>query len=583
MPDRPAPEDRFPSADERVAVFWVLLGSALVGVVWFLLFGAWVVNPEGSGYLSVAYNIRRGLGPVLPDGSTIGAWRGPAYSALLGLPWIGGTSLRASIWMSRLPLLLAPALVGAFVWRCTRDLVATAAGAAVALVQPWTLLAGGALFVPDGMSAVLSVAAIAAATVGNFSLHIRNVDRDRARSPVVRGTQWYVAAGFAALAAAATREAGIVAFALALLAAWAGIRRARRTTRIASLLLLGLGVFVALVIADGGLDVGPLHIPSAFVGRFLDDGYGNPIVGLALIVVVGTLIAWSVTRVTEPLVYGGLLLVVTGLAVGAYAAGRNWGIRDAAWLPYGVAILAGAAVNARAELVAFGRRVAPALVVALLVLGLVGSIHVENGVGKQVDWDNGASREVGTWLADHASNSRVACAYVFCSYVWLENEAAFEARLMPQFAARRGPSRLERLEFDNRSDWISPMPVASVRDGVPLVLTRDGDTYGAIFETPLLDELREERARYLVVSGNLDDPGTFDAGHLLPYLEANTSFRRVFASSPRHLPAYAVVYEVVGEVSPAPAPVATTPREFRRDLRRILHGRRLERGAPEST
>ena len=251
--------------------------------------------------------------------------------------------------------------------------------------------------------------------------------------------------------------------------------------------------------------------------------------------------------------------------------------------PYGVAILAGAAVNARAELVAFGRRVAPALIVGLLVLGLLGSIHVENGVGKQVDWDNGASRQVGAWLSDHASNSRVACAYVYCSYLWFENEAAFEARLMPQYAARRGSSRLERLEFESRSDWISPMPVESVRDGVPLVLTRDGDTYGAIFERPLLEELREARARYLVVSGNLRDPGTFDAGHLIPYLEANPSFRRVFASSPRHLPAYAVVYEVVRAITPVPSPIATTPREFRRDLDRILRGQALEARDPERT
>src|SRR5262249_19936638 len=56
---------------------------------------------------------------------------------------------------------------------------------------------------------------------------------------------------------------------------------------------------------------------------------------------------------------------------------------------------------------------------------------------------------------------------------------------------------------------------------------------------------------YLVVSGSTGSD-TFDAGRLIPYLESNPAFRRVYTSPSADWPPAAAVYEVVGDPRPVP-------------------------------
>ncbi|MEP6624498.1 MAG: hypothetical protein ABJC79_08645, partial [Acidimicrobiia bacterium] len=102
----------------------VAIGTGLVGWGWFVRYPHWVVNSDGSAYLSVGFNIYRGHGFVLPDGASVGTLRGPLYPLLLIAGWIGGPDVERSIFASRSVLVLAAVVIALIVWRQTRTVVA---------------------------------------------------------------------------------------------------------------------------------------------------------------------------------------------------------------------------------------------------------------------------------------------------------------------------------------------------------------------------------------------------------------------------------------------------------------------------
>jgi hypothetical protein len=139
----------------------VVIGSILLAAIgWFLAFDAWWVNSDGSAYLGIGQSFVNGHGFRLPDGTALAWWNRPAYPVLLTAPWLTRESLEASIWMSRVPLIVAAPIVAAATLRFTRSLAATALAGTVAVAQPWTLLAGGSNMVPDGLTAVAVVCGV---------------------------------------------------------------------------------------------------------------------------------------------------------------------------------------------------------------------------------------------------------------------------------------------------------------------------------------------------------------------------------------------------------------------------------------
>ena len=101
------------------------------------------------------------------------------------------------------------------------------------------------------------------------------------------------------------------------------------------------------------------------------------------------------------------------------------------------------------------------------------------------------------------------------------------------------------------------------------MVTKSDERFGTIFECPLLDYVRREKPRYVVVSG-WGGADTFDAGRLIPYLEANPAFERVFATTPADWPRAIAIYEVVGD----PQPVAGAPSYYSGTAYAALRGDR---------
>ena len=113
---RPRPAPTAPSRSASVP--WgpgvvVVLAVLAVAVGWFVLFDAWWLNSDGSSYLSVGKSFVDGHGFQLPDGDALAWWDRPAYPVLITAPWFVRESLEASIWMSRIPLILVAPIVAA--------------------------------------------------------------------------------------------------------------------------------------------------------------------------------------------------------------------------------------------------------------------------------------------------------------------------------------------------------------------------------------------------------------------------------------------------------------------------------------
>ena len=212
---RPAPAARTAPA----SVPWgpgvvVILAVLAVAVGWFVLYDAWWLNSDGSSYLSVGKSFVDGHGFRLPNGDTLAWWDRPAYPVLITAPWFVKESLEASIWMSRIPLIVVAPIVTAGVLKVTRSLVAAAIAGVVAIAQPWTLLAGGSNLVPDGLMSMAIVTGVLAATLAV------TVRRGR--------VAWIVVSVLAILLATATKETGAIGFLLVAIVLWAGFAKPKR-------------------------------------------------------------------------------------------------------------------------------------------------------------------------------------------------------------------------------------------------------------------------------------------------------------------------------------------------------------------
>ena len=526
----------------------ILLATTVLAVIVYRIYPAWVVNSDGSGYMSIGYNIRRGLGFSLPDGAATSSLRGPLYPLMLTAGWFGGPSARASIWVSRLPLVLAPGVAAFVVWRLTRSLPAMVAAALAALAQPWMLAAGGSLMVPDGTAAFTTLAAVGFTAVGQAA-------------PRRRGA-WYAIAALAALLAMATKETGALAIVLAA-AVWViGRYQPPRIAIVGGTVLLMLGTITALIVTAGYTDRGLTELPGAFFTRFSGELYFHARWWVVTLVLGALLVAWALPRCRQPIVAAGLLLATTGFAIGVYSAGRTFGMRNAALMPYGLALLVGAFVAEYAHRREWAWRVVAIAVAVVLVAAGAGGLDAAGAKTElTAGWNNPAALEASAWLGRHAHGKPVGCTLLYCSYIWLDRRADLDVHLLPLYGARLGPDRFQALDFDEREGWSGRIADHPSSTRHPLMVTRSGQLYGAAFEEPLLAAIKRDHLRYVVVTGSVHSSATFEAGRLLPYFEANPAFRRVLLTNPAYLPQFVAIYEVVGSPRPLPGakPVLSAP------------------------
>lgn len=523
----------------------VIVAVLVVAIGWFLLYDAWWLNSDGSSYLSVGKSFVDGHGFRLPNGDALAWWNRPAYPVLITAPWFVKESLEASIWMSRVPLIVVAPIVTAGVLKLTRSLVAAALAGVVAIAQPWTLLAGGSNLVPDGLTSMAIVAGVLAATIA--------VTVRRGRVP------WVVVSVLAILLATATKETGAIGFLLVAIVLVAGLAKPRLWMVLTALVVTVPVVLVALIAVNGPTSSGLLDLPGDFVDRLRDEVFAGSAWIVVPAVVAVLLLIWAVPRATEPLPLAGLVLIAPALALGLYASGSGLGMRNATLLPYGLALLVGAFVGAAVPgRAATALKVGGVVVGAVLVVALVASSDARADRSSDVasrSWDSAPTRAVAEFLRTHRDGRASACTLQFCSFYWLAADGSIDLDLLPQSSARLGPDAFAGLDWSQKSGFRGPESATPPCTDHPLVVTKSDERFGTIFECALIEYVRTQKPRYLVVSG-WGGADTFDAGRLIPYLESNPAFRRVFSTDPAAWPRAVAVYEVVGDPKPMPyAPI----------------------------
>jgi hypothetical protein len=550
----PAPEQA--AAAPRWPV--VVLAGALVaaGVGWFAVHPHWWLNSDGSAYLSVGSHFLDTHRYSLPDGASLSWLNRPLFTFLLVAPWVVRRSLEASIWMSRLPLILAPPVVALATFRFTRSLPAAALAGVAALVQPWSLIAGGANFVPDGAMAAALVVAVVGASCAVASARSRG--------------WWIAGALLAVVVAAGSKQTGALGILLVGYVLWVGLATPRRWLAVTALPVLVAAMVGLVIFVNGAPVLGWGEIPRTFVDELRADPFGGSGLWAVVIAIAVVLIVWGLFHATEPLPSAGLALCALGLALGLYSAGSGLGQRNAACLPYGVCLLLGAALGAwlaRPETVARVAAASFAVGTAAVLVAVSGTRAVTAAQADSISWDSGTTRSVAGWLQDNAGDAPVACSLLFCSfYWWFSDDGPTDLQLLPQYAARIGPSSFADLDLNQRTGWRGATDGSPRCRDTPLVVTKSDERFGVIFECSLLEYVRCAAPRYVVVSGwDLGD--TYDAGRLIPYLEANPAFRRVYTSSLDDWPRVTAVYEVVAPARPLRDPPAYMSEAAYRALR----------------
>ena len=375
----------------------VLVVAALLalGLAWFAWFHHWWLNSDGSAYLSVGSDFLRTGHFQLPDGSALSWTDRPVYSLLLVAPWIVHRSLTASIWMSRLPLIVAPPIVAMATFRFTRSVWAAALAGMVAIAQPWIFIAGGSNFVPDGLTAVaLLVAVVCASIVG---------------AVCTWRSWWLVGAGLAIVVAAATKETGLLGVVLVGFVLGVALLRPRPWLVLVGLLTIVVLIVAGLIVVNGPTNTALVVLPRQFLDKLGSEAFADSALFVVVALLALVLIGWSLPRATDPLPLAGLVLVAQGLALGLYTSASGLGLRNAACLPYGLCLLLGAFLGDWLGRPSVVRR-SVAMGAAVMTIGLLIGVSVPSAAtaseANARSWDSASTRAAAAYLHQRAARPR---------------------------------------------------------------------------------------------------------------------------------------------------------------------------------
>jgi len=520
-------------SDRRQAVRALALAAMVIAAfaaAWWTLDPTWRMNPDGSRYLVVAQSFRLGRGLTLPDGTLL--LTRPVYPLLLAFTGVNGPSIDVAIWITRLAVAGGALIVAGLVYRQTLDTWATITAGALAFVQPWTVTTGTRTLVADGLMATLTVAAVALA-VGA---------RNRAGRAALG---WYAAALSLGVVAAFTKETGVTA-----LAAVGILSLHQRRPRLAliALPLATVGLFIALVIANGWTPLPVGDIASTMYRSALSQAFQNPVLLIVGVATITAATVWGTRNARDPLSFAGLTLIALGLAPALYALSWGWNLRNGAVLPLGVALIAGAVIHQLQPQPQRVRAVAGVLVLALLAANFWSGYAAASDATNE-GWETPSTRAASAWLLDNARNKPVDCTFSFCSQIAFNTKQAVALDLVPSFSAPPGATTANELQFDERSTWWTWEPYQGPNPDKLIGLNRIRERYVGYFEGPLLDQLRARRSQYVVVSGTAGNR-PFDGTVLLPYFESNPAFRRAFTTRGTDPSDWIAIYEVVGPLAP---------------------------------
>lgn len=505
-----------------------IVAVTLVAAVAMALVSSWWLNPDGGGYLYLAHSILAGHGYAFPDGSPA-TFRGPIYPLLLAVAsLIPGDPAFGAIIVDRLSFVASAVLVALLVRNLTGRWTVGLLAGLIAVLQPLPMVSGARFIVPDGPAVAFALAAMVAATW-----------------PLLR-LRWLWVLALVVIAGLTKETAALIVIPLA------GLLLPPRWQWSAAAVIAALIIpFAGIALLHGAPFQSPGNLVPALVSSLRGEIYGGTPWLLAVPFLIFVAL-WSGANLHRRDAVPTLLICVLGLSIMAYAALANLGTRNGLVGAYGLSALAAVAVASawrhRSNLVRFA-------VAGLAGLFLFESLFTTAKFAAQAqrppDWESPAVTETAQWLDLHASGQNVATTFYFATRL-ATLATDVHLSLVPMYTASLNSDSVANLRFDDRVWWMGSKVESPPPGDRLLTLKMSDEAFAGIFEQALLQYLTDEHATFLVASGSLDAfPGNaaFDAGLLIPYLQASPYFTPVFATSRQQLPLWLVVYRVQYPIS----------------------------------
>ncbi|MBT8206921.1 MAG: hypothetical protein KJO18_01510 [Acidimicrobiia bacterium] len=571
-------------AKDRLALVVALGITVLVSAVAVYVWDAWILNFDGSGYLTLSRALRASGTYRFPDGS-FATFRGPGFPAFLALgQLVVGGSIKSAVWIARSVLIINAALLALLVWRASRDALAAAIAGVTVAVMPWTFVSGATSLVPDALAAGLVLAGLVTLWSNSYRMHVVagvllgvavltkeiavfgllaallvvlvRTGSAALASGVITGftaplVLWWIVALSAAGHLPAPFEgvggaAGWLVAGLLVLGSIATLaigRTSRRTVVVPSsaaagaLALLPILTFGALIVGVGRLPGDDRGLLEALGDGLLQELYqGTSWWVVLLVAVLATL--WAARSLQSPLAFTGLALLGVGAGATLYAAVGRFGIRNGVLASYGIAILVGFAVSStkRVQLVRFGVIVAAA---ALFAGNLQATGEVDDRSADPLVTEQNAVTAAASDFLSSRPPGKVLATASSAAAVSFQTASGMEFALLPMYVS---PDPTWPQELDHLVHWLAQAPASQPVGTEPIAISTSSNRITAVDELLVLEAL--SGADYVMLTGNARFNGSpFDGGVLLPFFDAAPSAARVWAEINEDAQ-WIVIYEI---------------------------------------
>jgi len=568
-------------------------------------FRNWFVNHDGGFYMALARNLAHGNGYTFPDG-TVATFRGPVFAGLIASAWtvLPDTS-SVAIWSTRVVFIAIPVLVALILRRLVGRWPVAVVGGVIASVQPIALASGTLWFVPDGLVAALVLAAIlvvvwnAPALPGRIALLATGVvfgvafmAKDTAILGMLIPIGWIASAPIGgtrrAIDAALIMVGGVVLTVapwvvytsvtvgrlpdglggvpplVGLVAAvaswsltalgWLDYRR-RETRSWVSSPWLTVAATAAVALAALVVLGPPLAFPvrriSWAVARLLDGSLYRDSPWILIVPAILIAVVYALRYMREAGVFLASLVVAVGVSSVAYTALADLGVRNGILMWFGFSMLVAIALS---DLWTRYERTLPKVaVVFVAVAAIVGSFSAAESLNARTDPriqsdEAPATVAAAAWLQENVGEAPIIGTPRLIQTMWVLADGEEMLNLVPVHTMSRSAWLDGERTFEQVTAWAGVVDAPETR-GVAQFYQVTPNTTAAFFLDAIQESVRETSSRYLIVTGNWEQPrSALDAGGLLPLLESAAFVSPVFRSDPDQGPQWVVIYRVDGEI-----------------------------------
>jgi len=568
-------------------------------------FRNWFVNHDGGFYMALARNLAHGNGYTFPDG-TVATFRGPVFAGLIATVWtvLPDTSSTA-MWATRIVFIAIPVLVALILRRLVGRWSVAAIGGILAAVQPIGLASGALWFVPDGLAAMFVLTGILVvvwrapllperggllisgalfgvafltkdtAILGvliAFGYLVSNVHGGVRRAfggaLVMVGGVVLVVAPWGAYTSATvgrlpdglggvTPLVGLIAAVASLglgAVGWLDYRRQETKTWVPSpwltVIAVALVALVALVVL-GPPFAFPVRRVGWAVARLLDGSLYRDSPWILIVPAVLIAVTHVLRHMREEAVFVASLIAAVGVSSVAYAALADLGVRNGILMWFGLSMLV--AIGLSDVWTRYERALPKVAVVLVAIAAIAGSLSAGESLNARTDPriqsdEAPATVAAAAWIQENVGKVPIVGTPRLIQTMWVLADGEPMLSLAPVHTMSRsvwleGPRIFEQVVV-----WAG-VADAPATTGVAQFYQVTPNTTAAFFLDAIQERVSETSSRYLVVTGNWQQPrSALDAGGLLPFLEGSPFAVPVFRSDPDQGPQWVVIYRIDGEV-----------------------------------